>query len=139
MVGFLSERVQALDETGSTGTCELISLKESFQTYINSKGGESKLRGEKAKRPRPYNVVENAYAVGGLKAEALTVSHSLEGVTAYILHTSAGPVVYTGDFRFHGYKGDEEVCVKGTLIRLRQALVKVSPRRQTNEGATVLQ
>ena len=23
------------------------------------------------------------------------------------MHTSAGPVVYTGDFRFHGYKGDE--------------------------------
>ena len=21
-----------------------------------------------------------------------------------VLHTSAGPVVYTGDFRFHGYK-----------------------------------
>jgi len=43
--------MQALDETGSTGTCELISLKESFQTYINSKGGESKLQGEKAKKP----------------------------------------------------------------------------------------
>jgi ribonuclease J len=99
--------MQALDETGSTGTCELISLKESFQTYINSKGGESKLTGEKAKKPRPYNIVENSFTVGGLDAEALPVSHSLEGATAYILHTSAGPVVYTGDFRFHGYKGDE--------------------------------
>lgn len=34
------------------------------------------------------------------------MSHSLEGATAYILETSAGSVVYTGDFRFHGYKGD---------------------------------
>ena len=99
--------MQALDETGSTGTCELISLKESFQTYVNSKGAESKLYGEKAKKPRPYNIVENRFTVGGLEAEALPVSHSLEGATAYILQTSAGPVVYTGDFRFHGYKGDE--------------------------------
>jgi len=99
--------MQALDETGSTGTCELISLKTSFQTYINSKGGESKLMGEKAKKPRPYNIVDSSFTVGELDVEALPVSHSLEGATAYILHTNAGPVVYTGDFRFHGYKGDE--------------------------------
>ena len=99
--------MQALDETGSSGTCELISLKESFQTYINSKGGESKLQGEQTKKSRPYNIVENRFTIGEFEAEALPVSHSLEGATAYILHTSAGPVVYTGDFRFHGYKGDE--------------------------------
>jgi len=99
--------MQALEETGSTGTCELISLKESFKTYIGSKGVESKLQGEKTKKPRSYNVVEGTFNAGGLDVEALPVSHSLEGATAYILHTSAGPVVYTGDFRFHGYKRDE--------------------------------
>ncbi len=99
--------MQALDETGSTGTCELISLKESFKTYISNRGTESKLKGEEAKKPRPYNIIEGAFNAGGLEVEALPVSHSLEGATAYILHTSAGPVVYTGDFRFHGYKGDE--------------------------------
>lgn len=99
--------MQALDETGSTGTCELISLKESFKTYISSRGTESKLKGEEAKKPRPYNIIEGAFNAGGLEVEALPVSHSLEGATSYILYTSAGPVVYTGDFRFHGYKGDE--------------------------------
>ncbi|MGD0717334.1 MAG: hypothetical protein ABR979_04615 [Halobacteriota archaeon] len=59
--------VQALDETGSTGTCELISLKESFQTYVNSKGADSKLYGEKAKKPRPYNIVELPSASGKSK------------------------------------------------------------------------
>ncbi|MGZ4885566.1 MAG: MBL fold metallo-hydrolase [Halobacteriota archaeon] len=99
--------MQALDDTGSTGTCELISFKESFTTYTNSKGGESKLQGEKAKKPRPYEVVNSAFNVGALSTEALSVSHSLEGATSYILDTSAGSVVYTGDFRFHGYKGNE--------------------------------
>jgi ribonuclease J len=99
--------MQALDETGSSGTCELISLKESFTTYTNKQGAESKLTGEKTKKPRTYFDAKGSFTVGELDVEALPVSHSLEGATAYILHTSAGPVVYTGDFRFHGYKGDE--------------------------------
>ena len=122
--------MQALDETGSTGTCELISLKESFQTYVNGKGGESKLQGEKAKKPRPYNIVESSFTVGGLDAEALPVSHSLEGATAYILHTSAGPVVYTGDFRFHGYKGDE-------TRRFVERAAEVEPVAMICEGTRV--
>jgi ribonuclease J len=122
--------MQALDETGSTGTCELISLKESFKTYINSKGGESKLTGEKAKKPGPYNVVEDRFAVAGLEAEALPVSHSLEGATAYILQTSAGPIVYTGDFRFHGYKGDE-------TRRFVERAAEVEPVAMICEGTRV--
>ena len=122
--------MQALDETGSSGTCELISLKESFKTYISSKGGESKLQGEKTKKPRPYNIVENRFTVGGLEAEALPVSHSLEGATAYILHTSAGPVVYTGDFRFHGYKGDE-------TRRFVERAAEVEPVAMICEGTRV--
>ena len=122
--------MQALDETGSTGTCELISLKESFQTYVNSKGAESKLYGENTKKPRPYNLVEGSFAVGGLEAEALPVSHSLEGATAYIIHTSAGPVVYTGDFRFHGYKGDE-------TRRFVERAAEVEPVAMICEGTRV--
>ena len=98
--------MQALDETGSTGTCELISLKESFKTYTNKKGDESRLKGDKTKKPRIYHTVSDPFNVGELAVDALQVSHSLEGATAYILETSAGSVVYTGDFRFHGYKGD---------------------------------
>jgi ribonuclease J len=122
--------MQALDETGSSGTCELISLKQSFKTYINNKGGESKLQGEKTKKPRPYNIVDNRFTVGELEAEALPVSHSLEGATAYILHTSAGPVVYTGDFRFHGYKGDE-------TRRFVERAAEVEPVAMICEGTRV--
>jgi ribonuclease J len=116
--------MQALDETGSTGTCELISLKESFQTYVNSKGGESKLTGEKAKKPRSYNIVEKSFTVGEIEAEALSVSHSLEGAAAYILHTS------TGDFRFHGYKGDE-------TRRFVERAAEVEPVAMICEGTRV--
>jgi len=122
--------MQALDETGSSGTCELISLKESFKTYVNKKGEESKLYGEKAKKPRPYNIVEKRFTIGGLDVEALPVSHSLEGATAYILQTSAGPIVYTGDFRFHGYKGDE-------TRRFVERVAEVEPVVMICEGTRV--
>jgi ribonuclease J len=97
---------------------------------VNKKGEESKLYGEKAKKPRQYNIVENQFSVGELVVEALPVSHSLEGATAYILHTSAGPVVYTGDFRFHGYKGDE-------TRRFVERAAEVEPVAMICEGTRV--
>jgi len=99
--------MQALDETGSTGTTELIWLKESFKMYINKKGEPSRLIGERTKKERTYSIIdEKTFRIGDMEIEALPVSHSLEGATAYIIHTGKGPVIYTGDFRFHGYKGD---------------------------------
>jgi len=35
------------------------------------------------------------------------VDHSLSGATGYIIHTSSGTIVYTGDFRFHGRREKE--------------------------------
>ncbi|MEA3421719.1 MAG: MBL fold metallo-hydrolase, partial [Acidobacteriota bacterium] len=99
--------MQALDETGATGTTELIQLKETFQTYINKNGEPSRLYGEKTKKDRIYHLIDKkTFRINNLEIEALPVSHSLEGATAYIIHSEKGPIVYTGDFRFHGYKGN---------------------------------
>ena len=43
--------------------------------------------------------------VGNLKFKAFPVDHSVYGATAYAFETSAGWVVYTGDFRLHGRNG----------------------------------
>jgi len=96
----------ALDETGSTGFSELIYLRDSFKTYVNKKGGVSRLTGEKTKKEREYHIIDNKrFKVNNLEVEAHPVNHSLEGASAFIVHSSVGPVVYTGDFRFHGYGG----------------------------------
>ncbi|MEM1563924.1 MAG: MBL fold metallo-hydrolase, partial [Candidatus Bathyarchaeia archaeon] len=42
--------------------------------------------------------------VGGLQVEPIHVDHSVPGAYGFIIHTSNGAVVYTGDFRFHGAK-----------------------------------
>ena len=43
--------------------------------------------------------------VGGLEVRAYPVDHSIMGALAYAVETSAGWVVYTGDFRMHGKNG----------------------------------
>lgn len=42
--------------------------------------------------------------VGGVEVEPFHVDHSVPGAYGFIIHTSSGAVVYTGDFRDHGAK-----------------------------------
>ncbi len=44
--------------------------------------------------------------VGGLEVEPCHVDHSVPGAYGFVIHTSNGAVVYTGDFRDHGAKPD---------------------------------
>ncbi|MDW8040973.1 MAG: MBL fold metallo-hydrolase [Nitrososphaerota archaeon] len=44
--------------------------------------------------------------VGGLEVEPVHVDHSVPGAYGFIIHTSKGAVVYTGDFRDHGARDD---------------------------------
>ena len=43
-------------------------------------------------------------AVGSVEVEPYHVDHSIPGAYGFIIHTSNGAVVYTGDFRDHGAK-----------------------------------
>ena len=44
--------------------------------------------------------------VGSLEIEPIHVDHSVPGSYGFIIHTSAGAVAYTGDFRRHGSRPD---------------------------------
>lgn len=45
------------------------------------------------------------FSIGDVEVEPLRVDHSVPGSYGLILHTSDGPVVYTGDLRMHGRHG----------------------------------
>jgi len=42
--------------------------------------------------------------IGGLEVEPIHVDHSVPGSYGFVIYTSSGAVVYTGDFRMHGSK-----------------------------------
>jgi ribonuclease J len=44
--------------------------------------------------------------IGSLEVEPIHVDHSTPGAYGYIIHTSVGPVIYTGDLRIHGTRND---------------------------------
>ncbi len=44
--------------------------------------------------------------IGSLKVEPIHVDHSTPGAYGYIIHTSKGAVVFTGDLRIHGVRKD---------------------------------
>ncbi|MCW4046625.1 MAG: MBL fold metallo-hydrolase [Candidatus Bathyarchaeota archaeon] len=46
----------------------------------------------------------NKIKIGGLEVEPFHVDHSVPGAYGFVIHTSNGAVVYTGDFRDHGAK-----------------------------------
>ncbi len=48
----------------------------------------------------------NKITVGNLTVEPIAVDHSIPAAYGFIIHTSAGAVVYTGDLRRHGPRKD---------------------------------
>ena len=53
---------------------------------------------------RTFNTFKSGekFKIGSLEIEPMHVDHSVPGAYGFIIHTSSGPLVYTGDMRMHG-------------------------------------
>lgn len=99
--------LQTLEDTGSGSFSDLIHHTETFKLRPKKRGsGLMRLKGEEAKTRRPINIVESgrSFYIRSIEIKPYWVDHSLPGATAFLIHTSQGTILYTGDFRFHGYK-----------------------------------
>jgi ribonuclease J len=130
----------SMEETSGGGSfCDYLTLKESFKLRETAKGTLSKARGDDARVARAFNglTLGEEFSIGDIKVEAIPVNHSLPGACGYLIHTSQGVIVYTGDLRFHGYAGElTEEFVRHAAASEPIALICEGTRIDQKEGST---
>ena len=104
--------LKALNDTASSSFTDLTDMVTCFETYINKKGEASRkttLTHPELVVDRNYKIFEfgKKFKIDSLEIVPFNVDHSLPGATGFIIHTSSGTVVYTGDIRFHGRRGQK--------------------------------
>jgi len=80
--------------------------------------------------------------VGGITVEPVHVDHSIPAAYGFIIHTSEGPVVYTGDLRMHGPRKDltedfmkkAKSCEPAALICEGTRMVEKEKRKNYSEA-----
>lgn len=92
------------------------------------------------------------FQVGSIEFEPVHIDHSIPGAYGFLIHTTHGTVVYTGDFRFHGPAGEmsEEfvdragkarpttLITEGTRVRPKDEKSGMSERAVLDETARVI-
>jgi ribonuclease J len=104
--------LKAMNDTGAGSFNDITDMTRCFETYINKKGELSRKTTQSHEDllvERNFQIFEfsQPFKIKHLVIEPYKVDHSLSGATGYIIHTSSGTIVYTGDFRFHGRREKE--------------------------------
>ena len=98
--------LKVLEDTSSTGFTEFIHHKLTFAIRPKKRGeGYTRIKGEEYERSIKVFEYGKKFHVGNLNIVPFEVDHALPGATAYIIETSEGNIVYTGDLRLHGWIG----------------------------------
>lgn len=118
-IAFLDERIPVLCSPLTYRT--LVAMHESrareFESEIVNFKPRPAFQSDRSVVPRLFLEVEGEFeagespassgasGTGGLRCRALPVDHSMLGCVAYLIRTSRGNILYTGDLRFHGPEG----------------------------------
>jgi len=98
--------LKALEITSSSGFSDFLHLKENFKLIESKKGRLRWAKGAESKVERPFKILKEENFIKCFKIKSLPVCHSLPGALGFIIEGKNVSIVYTGDFRFHGYSGE---------------------------------
>ncbi|MBN1682672.1 MBL fold metallo-hydrolase [Candidatus Bathyarchaeota archaeon] len=111
--------LNTLEVTGSGGFKDFCNYSCSFEFKPKKDGsGYTKIIGEVAKTPRSlktFNFGEK-FKIDSIEVTPYEVDHSLPGSTAFLIYTSQGNILYTGDYRFHGYRSESTISMVDAAI-----------------------
>jgi len=131
--------LQTFQKTRSGGLNDLLIKSPAFQIRPSKRGGGyTKVTKRDGYEERPTTVFTHgeSFNVGDLEVIAFEVDHSLPGASSYLIHTSEGTILYTGDYRFHGYLGDKTREMVELVSGEDIAVVITEGTRVTQESGT---
>ncbi|MCX6821709.1 MAG: MBL fold metallo-hydrolase [Candidatus Aenigmarchaeota archaeon] len=132
--------LKALNDTASGSFADLTDITECFETYMNTKGTISRKNARthpEIRRDRKFQIFEfgKEFKIDDIRVKPFNVDHSLPGATGYIIYTSSGTIVYTGDFRFHGRRETKTIEFMETCEREKPDLLIIEGTRIDEESS----
>lgn len=98
----------AIQRTSQSSFDDYLVYSPSFELRPNKKGeGYTKVKGESVSRPVDVVAPMEDHRIGDITVTPFEVDHSVPGAASWLIHTSEGTILYTGDLRFHGYYGEK--------------------------------
>ncbi|MDQ7841396.1 MAG: MBL fold metallo-hydrolase [bacterium] len=140
-VGFLDERIPVYCSPLCHATLEAMALSRSrdFETEILNFLPRPALPPYDDVVPRRFETVEAEFTTGVLSCRALPVDHSMLGCMAFLVRTSRGNILYTGDLRFHGPEAHlseamlESAAAEGVWMLITEGTRLDATERRTEE------
>ncbi len=93
-------------EESSYGFHQYTRIKESFIVRESKRDASKKVKDRTSTIPRDVNIFKNSFKVGDVTVHPFPVDHSVPGANSFVIETSEGSIVYTGDIRFHGRRAN---------------------------------
>jgi len=100
--------MELFDQTGAGAYNDFTTFNPSFQLVAKKDGNPRRRTARDGKEERKVTAFEygREFKIGNFAITPYRVDHSLPGATAFVIETSEGSLVYTGDLRFHGRHAD---------------------------------
>lgn len=131
--------LSTIQETGSGSFNDYLYLVPSFELVPKSRDpGYRKATKKDGVIERPVNVFENGrdFKIDSITVKPLAVDHSVPGATSFIINTSESTILYTGDFRFHGYESEKTKAMVETASENDVDVVVTEGTRITQSNGT---
>ena len=93
-------------EESSYGFHEYTRIKEAYKIRDSKRDATKKVKDKDSVIPREINLFKPHFDIGNIKIHPFPVDHSVPGANSFIIETSGGSIVYTGDIRFHGRRAN---------------------------------
>ena len=125
--------MELFTQTGAGGFNEYTQINPSFQLIPKKNGDGLKRRDARdgfEERDVRVFTFEKKFRIGDLEVVPYRVDHSLPGAAGFVIYTSEGSLVYTGDLRFHGRH-------KGWSYNFVQKAAEGKPEIMLSEGTRI--